>query len=136
MKYAFLPHTSDVKFKAYGKSIEECFSNAAVALTDTITSVGSINEKKVKSLTVMGDDLKALLYNFLEELLFIFDTESFITHSVKSMQINRKGNGYMLSAALSGDTISDEHEIKTGVKAVTYMDMEVTENYVVVVLDI
>ena len=36
MKHKFLPHTADVKFRAYGKSLEEAFSNAALALTEVI----------------------------------------------------------------------------------------------------
>ena len=36
MKYKFLEHTADVKFRAYGNGLEEAFSNAALALKQTI----------------------------------------------------------------------------------------------------
>lgn len=136
MKYEFLEHLSDAKFKAYGKSFEECFSNAAEAMTKVMTDPEKIEEKLTKSMQVTGTDLKQLLYSFLEELLFLVDTQGFLLHRVSSIQITPKGKGYFLSATLSGDEISPKYEMKTGIKAVTYMDMEVHENYVQVVVDI
>jgi len=136
MKYEFLEHTSDSKFKAYGKSFEECFANAAEAMTKVMTDPEKVEERVTKSVQVTGTDLKQLLYSFLEELLFLLDTQSFILHKVHSIQITPKGKGYFLSATLSGDTIDDKYHIETGIKAVTYMDMEVHEDYVQVVVDI
>ena len=37
VKYKFLQHTADMKFQAFGKSLEECFSNASYALVEIIT---------------------------------------------------------------------------------------------------
>jgi len=136
MKYEFIEHTSDAKFKAYGKSFEECFSNAAEAMTSVMTDPEKVEGKLTKSVQVTGTDLKQLLYSFLEELLFLLDTQSFILHRVSSIQIIPKGKGYFLSANLSGDEIGSKYEMKTGIKAVTYMDMEVHENYVQAVVDI
>jgi len=135
-KYEFLEHVSDAKFKAYGSSFEECFANAAEAMTKVMTDPEKVEEKITKSVQVAGSDLKQLLYNFLEELLFFLDTQNFILHRVSSIKINPKGKGYFLSATLSGDTIDDKYQIETGIKAITYMDMEVHENYVQVVVDI
>jgi len=136
MKYEFLEHLSDAKFRAYGKSFEECFANAAEAMTKVMTDPEKIEEKLTKSVQVSGTDLKQLLYSFLEELLFLLDTQNFILHKVTDIKIVPKGRGYFLSATLSGDSVDDKYEMETGIKAVTYMDMEVKENYVQVVVDI
>jgi len=135
-KYEFLEHVSDAKFKAYGNSFEECFANAAEAMTKVITDPEKVEEKLTKSVQVAGSDIKQLLYNFLEELLFLVDTQNFILHKVSSIKINPKGKGYFLSAMLSGDSISEKYQMESGIKAITYMDMEVKENYVQVVVDI
>ncbi|MBW3023145.1 archease [Candidatus Woesearchaeota archaeon] len=136
MKYEFLEHTSDAKFKAYGRNLEECFANAAEAMTSVMTDPEKVEGKITKSVQIKGKDLKQLLLNFLEELLFLLDTENFIIHKVSAIQITPKGKEYFLSATLSGDKVDDKYEIETGIKAVTYMDMEVKENYVQVVVDI
>ena len=136
MKYEFLEHTSDAKFRAYGKNLEECFANAAEAMTSLMINPELVEEKITKAVQVTGKDLKQLLLNFLEELLFLLDTENFILHKVASMQINPKGKEYFLSATFSGDKADEKYEFLTGIKAVTYMDMEVTESYVQVVVDI
>ena len=36
-KFKFKPHTADVKFLAYGKDLEEAFTNAALATTAVMT---------------------------------------------------------------------------------------------------
>jgi len=136
MKYEFLEHTSDAKFKAYGKSFEECFANAAEAMTKVMIDPEKVEDKITKSVQVSGTDLKQLLYNFLEELLFLLDTQNFLLHKVRDIKITPKGKGYFLTANLSGDAVDDKYELETGIKAVTYMDMEVKENYCVVVVDI
>lgn len=136
MKYEFLEHTSDAKFKAYGNSFEECFSNAAEAMTKVITDPEKVEAKMTKSVSISGKDLKQLLYNFLEELLFLLDAHQFLLHKVSAIKITPKGDGYFLNATLSGDEVDDKYELETGIKAITYMDMEVKENYCVVVVDI
>ena len=81
-KYEFFEHTADAKFRAYGKNIGEQFSNAAIALIAVMFDPEKIEEKITKSVTIKGNDLKSLLYNFLEELLYLIDTELFIVHKV------------------------------------------------------
>ena len=122
MKYKFLEHTADAKFKAYGKTLEETYSNAAHAMFSVIT------DNKVKAVFseevfVRGKDLVSLLYNFLEELLFLFDTKSFLLARVKDIEIH----DFTLSATLEGDINIDEYEVSGDVKAVTYNEMEVVE---------
>ena len=75
-KYKFFEHTADAKFQAYGKSVEEAFSNAALAMFSVITDTNKIKKKVKKGIEARGHDRKSLLYNYLEELLFLIDTEN------------------------------------------------------------
>lgn len=135
MKYEFLEHTGDAKFKAYGNNLEECFTNAAEAMSSLMVDPEKVQGKMTKSISITGSDLKALLYNFLEEIIVLIDTDSFVLHKVQSIKINPASGKYLLNAVLSGDN-SENYKFETGVKAVTYNEMEVTENYVQVVVDI
>ncbi len=116
-KFSFLEHTADIKFQAFGKTREEVFENCALALSNALYD-GKIKEKKTYKIKTQGDDNESLLYNFLEELLFLFDTENFLLSSVKEIKI--KDN--KITAKLIGDN-SEKYEIKTYIKAVTYNDM-------------
>ena len=77
MKYKFLSHTADVKFQAFGKDLEEGFKNSAYALANTITK-DKIKPKETKKIKVKGRDTKSLLYDFLEEFLYLKDVGNFI----------------------------------------------------------
>ena len=135
MKYKFLEHTADVKFKAEGKTIEEAFSSAALALKETIadkTKVKAITNKKI---SVKGKDSEALLYNFLEEFLFLLDAKNFLFSKITKIKI--KDN--KLEAEIAGDKASN-YKFTNSVKAVTYNEMFVRKEknkYIVqVVLDV
>ena len=77
MRYKYLEHTADIKFQAFGKTLEEAFSNSAYA-TINIISEDNIKDKITKKIKVNGVDKKSLLYAFLEEILFLLNTEYFI----------------------------------------------------------
>ena len=116
-KFEFLEHTADIKFQAFGKTREEVFINCALALSNVLYD-RKIREKKTYKIKAQGDDNESLLYNFLEELLFLFDTENFLLSSVKEIKI--KDN--KITAKLTGDN-SEKYEIKTYIKSPTYNDM-------------
>jgi SHS2 domain-containing protein len=120
-KFKFLEHTADIKFRAFGNSVGEVFENSALALREII-SEGKIKEKIKKQIKVTGEDYESLLYNFLEELLFLFDSEGFILSRAKNLEIKKN----KLTATLTGD-LAENYEINEHIKAVTYNEMFVRE---------
>ena len=118
MRYKFLEHTADVKFRAFGKTLEEAFSNSALALVETMTRNIKIKPRIKKNISVSGSDLENLLYNFLEEFLFLFDSERFVFAKIEKIEI--KDN--KLEAEILGDN-ADNYNISNDVKAVTYNSM-------------
>jgi len=123
--FEYLEHTADVKFKAYGETLEQAFSNAALALATVITEPKKIKPIKKEKIKVIakGEDLKALLYKFLEELLVLLDSKSFLLHSVEKIKIDEKN--LILEAELTGDKVKESYEQKMHVKAVTYAEMDI-----------
>ncbi len=141
MKYKYLPHTADTKFRAYGKTIEEAFANAALAMTNVMVDNTKVKGMTAKKIAAEGSDLQSLLYSFLEKFLILLDSENFFLAEIKKIRISGKGgNGYKLTAEASGDDAAKYETIGPQVKAVTYNDMVVDaekDNCVVqVVLDI
>lgn len=137
MEFEYLEHTADVKFKAYGKTLEEAFCNALRASMNVIVDIQKVKGKQHKEVSIESRNLESLLYDFIEELLFLFDTEGFIACDTKDIKIT-EDEKFHIKAVLSGDPIGD-HELHGDVKAVTYNDMEIKkdEGYeLTVVLDI
>jgi SHS2 domain-containing protein len=133
MKYEFFDHTADVKFKAYGESLEEAFENAALATFEVMTTISKIKHNIVKEIHIKANSKEALLFDFLDELVFLLDTEGFILAKINNLKIN----DLELTATLIGDN-ADNYEVHTYVKAPTYNQMTINENpfWVQVVLDL
>lgn len=132
MDYEFLEHTADVKFRAYGKDIEEAFKNAVKATSRVLTDDNVVN-KISKTFTKEARNREALLYDLLDEIVFLLDTENFIPADA---DIRIKDN--KLQATLYGDHINN-YELAGDIKSVTYNEMSIEENdkvTVQVVLDI
>ncbi len=120
MSYEFLEHTADVKFRAEGLSVEGMFVEAVSALNETIYGEMKVLERIEKSFEVEGKDWESLLYNFLEEFLYLLDAESFLVSSVKKIEID----GFKLKCVVVGDD-ADNYKFTSDVKAVTYSEMRV-----------
>jgi len=136
MKFKFFPHTADVKFRAYGKNLEEVFENSIYAVFRSLTDEKIIEKKKIK-IKVSGRGLDNLLYNFLEEILFLIDAKNFFVRRVLNLKIDEKK--FKLRAEFVGDD-GENYEIFSHVKAVTYNEMFVKKIgdkwFVQVVLDV
>ena len=130
MKYQFLPHTADIKFKAFGNSIEEVYENSALALTN-IMCKEKVKSKKRKALIIHGYDKENLLYEFLEQFLFLVETEGFLLSEIKNLSIEQETDEgdekseYRLECELFGD--AGKYDIEEHIKAITYSDMYVRE---------
>lgn len=115
MRYKFLEHTADVKFQSYGKTLAEAFSNAALALKETMTKGVKIDGKVKKKISVSGKDSESLLYNFIEEFLFLFDSEGFVLAGINKITIK--------DGKLICEVLGERKKISNDVKAVTYNSM-------------
>lgn len=136
-KFKFLEHTADIKFIAKGKNLEESFKNSALAVSNSMCKE-EIKKKIIKRIKITGKDKESLLYNFLDQIIYLFDAEYFLISDVKSIKINKKDQFY-LSCELVGDK-SEKYEIAEHIKSVTYSEMKIERKHdayiIQVVLDI
>ncbi|MGD9275987.1 MAG: archease [Candidatus Pacearchaeota archaeon] len=133
--FKFLEHTADIKFQAFGKTKEGAFRNSFFALRESICGGLKIQKKIRKKIKIKAKDDESLLYNFLEEFLYLLDSENFLISEIRNIKIIN-GN---LSAEVFGDE-SKNYDFTNNVKAITYNQMFVkkeNEKWVVqVVLDV
>ncbi|WP_135610942.1 archease [Methanococcoides sp. AM1] len=128
LKYEYLEHTADAKFKAYGKTMEEAFENAAVAMFNVMINTSKVDCKHTESIKLTAPDIDDLLVDWLSELLFLFEVDFIAFGEFKVESITQVDGEYTISAHASGEEIDlGKHEIDTEVKAVTYNDLKAEE---------
>ncbi len=120
-KFDFLEHTADIKFRAFGASLNDVFDNCALAFSNYVSRGGKINDKVRRTIEAAGNDAEALLYNFLEALIALVDSDGFVVAKTK-VSIN----GNKLTAVVHGDS-TENYEGLDSVKAVTYAEMYVKQ---------
>jgi SHS2 domain-containing protein len=120
MPFKYLAHTADVKILASAPTLEKVFLSSAMALKEVILQKEKIKvaEKIKKKILIFGKDNEALLYNFLEEFLYLLDAKNFLLSKIKKLKIS-KGK---LEAEAYGDKASN-YKFSNEVKAITYNEM-------------
>ena len=115
-KFELLEHAADIKFKVFGKTLNEIFENSIEAVAYYFGGGEKIESKKGKVIEIRGNDKESLLYRFLDELLYLVDAERFV--AVKGSVLLRGNN---LKAELYGDE-TDKYKLEH-IKAATYAEM-------------
>ena len=84
-----------------------------------------IKEVEEFTLDAQGTDLESLLFNLMDEFLFITDVEFLIP---KTIQVTVDHENFSASAVCMGERFSAAtHEVGIQIKAVTYHMMEIKE---------
>ncbi len=121
MGYELLEHTADIMVRCTGETLEECFCNAAYALSDQTVDASLVSPTDCFDIDVSGEDFEEKLYVYLSEILFLQDAESYAFSrfevSFKDDKVIGKAYGEPLDVK--------KHRAKIEVKAITYHMMEV-----------
>jgi SHS2 domain-containing protein len=135
-KFEFLEHTADVYIRAYGKTMEEAYSNSALAMFEVMTDTDKIAQTKQENLSVEAEDQYALLYNWLEALLVKFETEGMLFSKFEITDWKETEENFRFKARVWGEKFdAQKHPQKVGVKAVTYHRMVIIKETDRVVLE-
>lgn len=125
-KFDFLEHTADVYIAVYGRTMEEAFENAALALFEVMTDTAKVKHDFEYSLEVEAEDEYALLYAWLEALLVRFETANTLYSKFKILSLGETSEGLRIEAKVWGEKFNrKKHTQKVAVKAVTYHRMEI-----------
>lgn len=121
MSYEILDHTADAKFSATAETLEDVFGEAVSAFSEI---VGGGSGSAEYSLDVESENLDALLFDFLDELIFLQETEGVAVAGAKEVEINELEDGYRIKAVVWTEPITGQQGL-LDVKAPTYSEMEV-----------
>lgn len=129
-KYVYFDKTADIRFQAFGVTLEQAFKNAEEAMIGIMYDVQELIDYDIhtedREIIAEAENLEQLLYKFLEEVIFLLSAETFIG-LVEKIIIKESEGEYKLRAKLHG-TQSINLESHGEVKAVTYNEMHVKFN--------
>jgi len=137
LSFEYLEHTADIIIRAKGKDLKEAFGQAALGFYGVITNLEQITPDSSKQFTIESEDIQSLFYDFIDQLIFIFDTEYFISNDIEVTKLEQIDKKHCLEVSLQGESfLIGKHEQKTEVKAMTYSFMEIGEDFVEFTLDL
>lgn len=124
--YEFLEHSSDLKIKAFGESVDEVFSNMAKGMFFAITDDELVikNESVIQDFEMNSVDLPSLLVDYLNQLISLGDTNNEVYDNFE-LGIMQVGNeNWSLKCRATGYKVSG---LKMEIKAVTYNELKIEE---------
>jgi SHS2 domain-containing protein len=122
MSYKIIDHTADFGIHVFGADAKTLFSNAALALFDLITDIGSLQGLQYIDLKISGEDWADLMVNWLREILYLWNGREMLAKMAFIESLTQQN----LSAKMACDAYDPErHVIKTEIKAVTYHQIQV-----------
>ncbi|MBI4471879.1 MAG: archease [Acidobacteria bacterium] len=121
MGFELLEHTSDIGVLARGDSRESALIAASQGLVSILVDPAPFRPLEERYFKATGRDEAAQIVNWLNEILFYFDTESMV---FVEFAIDSWTESELLGHARGERFNIDRHEFRTGVKAVTYHQFE------------
>lgn len=127
-QYEYLEHTADIKFRAYGKTLEEVFENSALAMFNVIINTEKVSGNTPKEIFLKSPDLESLLVDWLSELLYVFEVDEIVFREFRVEKVREEDGEYSITAqALGEEFYPDSHPFETEIKAVTYNQLEIAK---------
>ena len=115
--------------EAWGETIEEAFSQAGLALFETMLDTVKVHPKTSEEIRTAGHDEKELLYNYLEELLLLFEIKQLALGDFTVSSITSTQGEIRLKGKTTGEPYDRaRHNGKVEVKGITYHLMEVEKH--------
>ena len=123
--FTLLEHPADMGIEAHGSNLKEAFEQAAVGLIAIILDASKIENTETKNVQIYASDYEQLLVKWLNEVLYLYDGEKFISGKFEIETLTPKS----VTAIIKGEKFNNiKHTTKMDVKAITYHQILVQEN--------
>ncbi|RJQ31902.1 MAG: archease [Actinobacteria bacterium] len=124
--FEVLAHTADIGIVACGRNVPDVFVNAAKGMFSLMTNLNNVNVLFKRRLCIKSISQKDLLVDWLNELLFYFETDQTVFKDFIINQYNPEN--FSLNATALGENLDlSRHPIKIQIKACTYHKLELVE---------
>ena len=117
---------TDAVIEAYGTTMEESFEYAAMGLCDTMVDLKVVVPRLEVNIKASGHDAHSLLFDWLDKVMLLLVADGIVMSEFK-VKIARN-EGYSIEGVARGEKLDlVRHHYKVEIKAVTYHEMEITE---------
>ena len=110
-------HTAEIELAIEAARPEDVFAEAAEAFGELV-ALSARGEPARHTVAVSGTDHASLLVDWLEELIFLADTESFVPEQVDELRLEPH--------AIRATVVGRRSEVEPLVKAATYHQLQFT----------
>jgi len=120
--YELIDHTADIGIRAFGKTLEELFRNAAVGMFELMAELDNVDPTEGKTIALTSETLEDLYLFWHQELLFRASVDHMLYKEFLFDTLTERS----LKARIRGEGIHfEKHRLKKEVKAVTYHELKV-----------
>lgn len=110
-------HTADVGLHAFGRNLRELFAHVAQGMESLMVSPEQVRIQVSREINVEGHDAISLLVNWLNELIFLFNTEYLIFCRFEIDDLTETS----LHAIARGEAYdAQRHDLSSAIKAATW----------------
>ncbi|HLH61051.1 MAG TPA: archease [Ktedonobacteraceae bacterium] len=120
--YEVFEHTADIGLNAYGESLPELFIHAAQGMESLMVAPEQVQARVSREIIVDGHDTISLLIAWLNELIFLFDTEYLL---FRQFQIDALTETHLHARASGEPYDARRHDLSSAIKAVTWHEAAV-----------
>ena len=120
--FEILEHTADTGFRVCAPTLEGLFEEAGMALESIVLDASEVLPAAEIEITAGGEDLEALLVNFLSEVLFQLDGTRIV---FGRFEVSEFFQGGVAVRAWGEPRDAGRHPPKIVVKGVTYHQLRV-----------
>ena len=122
LPYEVFEHTADIGLQAYGDTLTALFIHAAQGMESLMVAPEQVQTRVTREVVVEGHDEISLLIAWLNELIFLFDTEFLLLRDFEIDALSLTA----LRARVSGEPYdARRHDLSSAIKAVTWHEASV-----------
>ena len=120
--YQIIPHTADVGLRINATNLNSLFEDAGRGFFSLIVAnIDTVRPSMSQEFKIAGDNAEYLLFDWLSELLFTFETEGMV---FSEFQVSVDEGG--LEGVAYGEKLDvNRHHLEHEVKAITYHGLRV-----------
>ena len=120
--YEVFDHTADIGLHAFGSTLPELFIHAAQGMESLMVPPEQVRVLVRREIAVEGHDVVSLLITWLNELIFLFDTEYLLFRQFEIETLTET----RLKGSASGEPYDERrHGLSSAIKAVTWHEAAV-----------
>ncbi|HHY45105.1 MAG TPA: archease [Firmicutes bacterium] len=135
--YEFRDHVADVRIRAWGTGFKETLVAVTTAVWRYVLGDVALPRSRTWGVSTEGQDMDDILVSFLNEQIYLYDSEGLVPLSVKELKVTEEEGAFRLEAVFEGCLVAEmPGPPERQVKAATYNDLVVRPDLIEVTLDV